>query len=176
VPGSPALWVWLLFRFLWAEWQPGVLGGLLSLTPFSHPEFGSDRVTGRNVSSLAPNPTLQLRWVHGIVFILLPFALKGREWNHMLKRPWSPINGTEQVRVSVAQFLPLCGIQLCGQAASLAGLPGQSSGDECLVYEITGLGGSLTLLSKDGAPRNGRACSACDPPRSRSASLVCLSL
>lgn len=126
-----------------------MLRGLCNLTPSSCPEFGSDRVTGRNVSSLAPNPTLQLRWVHGIVFILLPFTLKGREWNHRLKRPWSPINGTEQVRVSAAHFLPVCGIQLCGQAAELASLPGQSSGDECLVYEITGLGGSLTLLSSE---------------------------
>lgn len=49
------------------------------------------------------------------------------------------------MRVSVAQFLPLCGIQLCGQAAGLAGLPGQSSGDECLVYEITVLGGSFNI-------------------------------
>lgn len=79
-------------------------------------------------------------------FILLLFTLKGREKNHRRKRPRSPINGTEeQVRVSVAQFLPLCGIQLCGQAAGLAGLPGQSSGDECLVYEITGLGGSFNI-------------------------------
>lgn len=65
------------------------------------------------------------------------------------------MSGAEQVRVNVAQFLPLRGIQLCGQAAGLAGLPGQSSVDECLVYEITGLGGPLTLLSSEklGVPR-----------------------
>lgn len=99
-----------------------------------------------------PRPTTEMGPL--IVVILLPFALKGTERNRRLQRPWSPMSGAEQVRVNVAQFLPT-GIQLCGQAAGLAGLPGQSSVDECLVYEITGLGGPLTLLSSDklGVPR-----------------------